>query len=108
MLFAPHFLFKKDINQAETQYDENGNPVFQDSVNWLDMGSCRCDKESTTEVTSSNGKAFRPSFHIVCPNFLPISEGDYIKCLKEGVVKAEGVVQKAKDTNFLGYFELWL
>lgn len=104
MFYAPHIL---QVKRVVTENDEFGRP--QNTVmKWEDVGHCRCDDNSTTELRSENGIIFRPKYHVVCDGSIFISTGDYIRCLNGDVIRGEGAVYAVNRTNKLNYAEIWI
>ena len=106
MMYAPHILYKK--KEAKLKLDGQGKPVPQSGVEWVNVGVCRCDDNTTQELRSDNGQAYWSRYHVVYPKSNAIKEGDEIRCLDlDGNVRGQGIVGMVKSTNYLGYSELW-
>lgn len=105
MLYSPHTLYKKQVGVIQT--DALGKPVAP-SEEWVKIGGCRCDDDSTQELVSENGKVYRSRYHIVYDRNYQIIEGDEIQCLDaDGSIRGQGIVGRVRSTNYLGYSELW-
>lgn len=106
MLYAPHILYKKVSKSIEV--DERGKPVVSVGDEWENIGVCRCDDDTTQELTSDNGQTYRSRYHVVYNKSTAIVAGDEIVCLDlDGEVRGRGKVGMVKSTNYLGYSELW-
>lgn len=105
MLYAPHTLY---IKSADTlQVDSLGRPVVSQG-DWVKIGPCRCDDDSTQELKSENGQYYKSRFHVVFDKNMQVNEGDEVKCLNaDGTVRGGGFVGMVKSTNYLSYSELW-
>lgn len=115
MIFAPHILQVKVI--AEMERDEFDRPIPRTGgESWLDVCKCRCDDNTTTEFKSVNGEVYRPNYHVVCEKRIAVKAGDEVRCINdnysecmcESVVRGSGKVYIVKNTNYLGYSELWM
>ena len=105
MLYAPHTLYKKLIGTIQT--DSLGKPVAP-SEEWVKIGVCRCDDDTTQELVSENGQVYRSRYHVAYDLSGDVVEGDEIKCLNaDGSVRGTGVVGRVQSTNYLRYSELW-
>lgn len=106
MLYAPHILYKK-VKSGIT-LDKLGKPVAPKEEEWVKIGVCRCDDNTTQELRSDNGQAYWSRYHVVYDKSNAIVEGDEIRCTDgAGNVRGSGVVGMVKSTNYLGYSELW-
>lgn len=104
MLYAPHILYKKLVSEMQT---DKGKPI-PPKEEWVLIGQCRCDDDSTQELVSSNGKVYKSRYHVVLDKTDAIQSGDEIRCeTASGKVRGEGVVGMVKSTNYLDYSELW-
>lgn len=106
MIYAPHILQKKVVLAIEN--DEYGQPIFDDSNDWEDVCVCRCDDKSTEWRSSENGSAYITNHYVVCDGKVDIKEGDYVRCVGDGVTKAEGEVYMVRVKNYFGYTEIYL
>lgn len=114
MFFAPHVLYKKQLPPLE--FDEYGQALEyteEQQQEWLLVSECRCDDVSRQEVTDSNGRVIRPSYHIVFPSHAlnKVEVGDTIKVVPKRApseVRGTGVVKNKKGLNCLDYSELWV
>lgn len=105
MLYSPHILYKKVMGQIQT--NSLGKPVAP-SEEWVKVGMCRCDDDTTQELVSENGQLYKSRYHVVYDLSDKIVEGDEIKCINaDGSVRGEGTVGRVKSTNYLRYSELW-
>lgn len=106
MLYAPHTLYKKQ--ECSPALDEFGKPVLVCDAEWVEIGVCRCDDDTTQELKSDNGQTYMSRYHVVYDRSDAVVEGDEIRCLNsDGSVRGQGVVGMVKSTNYLGYSELW-
>lgn len=106
MLYAPHILYKKQ--EGELVLDRFGKPVQPSESEWVKVGACRCDDDTTQELRSDNGQAYWSRYHVVYDRTDAIKAGDEIRCVDAaGKVRGEGVVGMVKGTNYLAYSELW-
>lgn len=104
MMYAPHILYKKT---EVVKMDELGKPLPYE-VEWAKVGVCRCDDDSTQELTSENGQVYKSRYHVVYDRSQLVKEGDEVKCLNpDGSLRGHGVVGMVKSTNYLSYSELW-
>lgn len=107
MIFAPHTLQVKVTTPMET--DEFGRPIpGTGGESWQDVCRCRCDDNSTKEFASENGEVYRPNYHIVCEKRISLDAGDEIRCMDGENIRGTGRVYMVKNTNYLGYSEIWL
>lgn len=106
MFYAPHILYKK--HSHELQLDEFGKPIPDYCEEWEEIGTCRCDDDTTQKLVSANGQEYHSRYHVVYDRTTAVKEGDEIQCLdKEGNVRGRGVVGMVKSTNYMTYSELW-
>lgn len=106
MLYAPHTLYKK--SKSEIKLDRFGKPVPPKEGEWVKVGECRCDDDTTQELRSDNGQVYWSRYHVVYDKSDAIVEGDEIQCTNgDGGVRGSGIVGRIKSTNLLGYSELW-
>lgn len=106
MLYAPHTLYKK--RECPIEVDEFGKPIPSPGYEWVKVGVCRCDDDSTQELVSANGQTYKSRYHVVYDRSDAVAEGDEVKCVEaSGRVRGQGVVGMVKSTNYLGYSELW-
>lgn len=107
MFYAPHILQLKVDTPVE--HDEYGNPVIsEDKMYWKNIGSCRCDDASILRQTSINGQMFEYSYHIVYTG-IRIAEGNHIRVLtSDKKLRAEGMVIRCRQNNYLNYGEIWV
>lgn len=107
MYYAPHILQVKVT--APMEKDEFGRPIpGTGGEEWQDVCKCRCDDNSTKEFTSENGQMYRPNYHVVCERNITVKAGDDVRCMNGDVVRGSGEVYMVKNTNYLGYSELWM
>ena len=105
MLYSPHILYKKQVGQIQT--DSFGKPMAP-MEEWVKIGACRCDDDTTQELVSENGHAYKSRYHVVYDYSNEIVEGDEIRCLNaDGSVRGSGIVGRVQGTNYLRYSELW-
>ena len=105
MLYSPHILYKKQVGKIQT--DAHGKPIAP-SEEWVKIGECRCDDDTTQELISENGQVYKSRYHVVYDLSYQIAEGDEIKCLNaDGSQRGCGVVGRVQHTNYLRYSELW-
>ena len=106
MHYAPHTLYKKKARSVEL--DAYGKPIVSQDDEWIMIGACRCDDNTSQELVSSNGQTYRSRYHIVYDRSGVIVEGDEVMCTNiDGTVRGQGVVGMVKSTNYLAYSELW-
>lgn len=106
MLYAPHTLYKK--SKSDVTYDALGKPIVAKSEDWVMVGECRCDDDTTQELRSDNGQVYWSRYHVVYDKSDAVVEGDEIQCTNaDGSVRGGGIVGRVKSTNYLGYSELW-
>ena len=106
MLYAPHILYKKQ--ESKITLDSLGKPILSGREEWVNIGVCRCDDNTTQELRSDNGQTYMSRYHVVYDKSNAVKEGDEIRCLDlDGNVRGEGIVGMVKSSNYLGYSELW-
>lgn len=89
--------------------DEYNRPIpGTGGEGWEEVCKCRCDDNTTKEFSSDNGEVYRPNYHVVCERVSGIKAGDYVRCMDGDVVRGQGEVYMVKDTNYLGYSEIWM
>ena len=107
MYYSPHILQLKVITPPDR--DEYNRPIpGTGGESWQDVCPCRCDDNTTKEFTSDNGEVYRPDYHVVCGQNISVKAGDYVRCMAGDEVRGEGEVYMVKNTNYLGYSELWM
>ena len=107
MNYCPHILQKKVYTEPER--DEFGRPIPGTGGDmWGEMCRCRCDNNTTKEFTTPNGLVYRPAFHVVCEKVVPVKEDDIVRCMDGERVRGEGKVIRPSESNFFGYYELWV
>ena len=104
MYYAPHVLYKK---HADVPRDCYGRPILSDD-SWEKVDVCRCDDESSLEVTDDLGRKYIVSHHIVCNRNVRVVEGDEVCVMRDGEQLCRGIVRQARKLNYLGYSELWV
>lgn len=105
MFYSPHTLYKKKV--GEIRVDGLGKPSAP-AEEWVEVGVCRCDDDTTQELKSQNGQTYRSRYHVVYDKTDLVKEGEEIRCVdSEGRIRGDGIVGMVKNTNYLGYSELW-
>lgn len=105
MLYSPHTLYKKKVGKIQT--DAHGKPIAP-KEEWVAIGPCRCDDDTTQELVSENGQVYRSRYHVVYDLSHDVVEGDEIKCFNaDGSLRGHGIVGRVQSTNYLRYSELW-
>lgn len=111
--FTPHRL--QVLRVSAPTFDDYGIARFPDGEEggevWEDVGVCRCDEQTQSEITDPNGVLFRPTYHIVAEAkaALRVRNGDKVRAVrKDGSVRGEGVVKTTKSLNYLNYSEFYL
>lgn len=107
MLYAPHILQVKVITPPDKD-EYNQSIPGTGGESWQDVCPCRCDDNATQEFTSDNGQVYRPDYHVVCGQPVPVKAGDCVRCMDGDAVRGQGEVYRVKSTNYLGYSELWM
>lgn len=106
MMYSPHTLYKKCW--SEIHVDKFGKPL-PNTFEWVRIGRCRCDDDTTQELVSDNGQVYRSRYHVVYDRSRAIVAGDEVKCVDDaGDIRGMGVVGRVKSTNYLSYSELWM
>lgn len=107
MYYAPHTLLKRTAIPPEK--DKYNRPIpGTGSEVWEHVCRCRCDDDTTRELSSDNAETYRSSFHIVAERNEAVRPGDYVRCMEGGTVRGEGKVGIVKRANLLGYSEYWV
>lgn len=114
MYYTPHILQVKVI--VPMKKDEFGRPIPETGGEiWQNVCKCRCDDNSTKEFVSENGQVYRPNYHVVCERNITVKPGEEVRCINdnnkcgcEADVRGSGNVYMVKNTNYLGYSELWM
>lgn len=117
MIFAPHILQVKV--SIPLKKDEFGRPIPDTGgETWNNVCRCRCSDNTTKEFKSANGEVYRPNYHVVCEKRISVKAGDEVRCINvndnyseymcETGVRGSGKVYIVKNTNYLGYSELWM
>ena len=107
MHYAPHTLYKR--HECPIKLDELGKPVPSSDCEWVKIGVCRCDDNSTQQLTSPNGQLYKSRYHVVYDRSNEIEEGDAVRCVNaDGSIRGEGTVGMVKSTNYLNFSELWM
>lgn len=104
MNYAPHALY---VRRTGIDRDDYNRPIVT-SDNWEYICRCRMDDSDDIELTSENGKVFRPKYKVVCPRDTKINVGDCVKVYMGSVVRGEGVIVKKTKLNLLNYSTLWI
>ena len=105
MIYAPHTLYKKKVGKIHL--DSLGKPIAP-TEEWVLIGPCRCDDDTTQELVSENGKVYKSRYHVVYDFNAEVTEGDEIRCTDgNGCVRGAGLVGRVKHTNYLRFSELW-
>lgn len=107
MYYAPHTLQVKVITPMKK--DEFGRPIpGTGGESWQDVCRCRCDDNTTKFYNSTNGSLFRPNYHVVCERNIPLNAGDEVRCMDGETIRGEGNIYMVRNTNYLGYSEIWM
>ena len=109
MLYSPHLLFVRAT--PALRKDEYGRTIRPtDAAEWKCVGACRCDDANVTEITSDNGEAYRPSFHIVCDGDTDVKMGDNVRILQQSnmELRGEGIVRNITLCNYLNYKSIYV
>lgn len=101
--YAPHTLYVKRTSREKDEY----NRTIGVSEEWILVGPCRCDDNSTAQIADDTGKAFIPSYHIVT-NRCDIKAGDTIQALDGEEVRGQGLVRRVIKTNYLDYMSVYV
>lgn len=104
MMYAPHKIY---VRVDHSQFDEKMNPI-RNEADWLFVGGCRMDFNTTDKSVGVNERAYIYRYHIVHEgerieagfNVRVIGEDESILC--------EGEVVKSSKCNFLSYNEVWI
>ena len=104
MQYAPHTLFVKRKEETRDGY----NRVTSVSEDWVLVGPCRCDDNSTSIVSTVNSKEYVPRYHIVSERTTMVKDGDDILVLNaDGSVRGQGKADNVRVLNYLNYTDLY-
>lgn len=104
MMYAPHRLYKRVPITTRNKYNE----IVDASEQWVYMGACRCDDNTTQHFDTDNGGVYTPKYHIVCDK-TNIQAGDYVKAeYPDGSFRGEGKVYNAPKCNYLNYMSIYV
>jgi hypothetical protein len=105
MEYAPHLLYKKKSNVVRNQYGE----IDESTGEWVLVGGCRCDDNTTQHFETENGEIYTPQYKIVCDK-CSISEGDRVKVLEkdEKTYRGGGKVFNCPKCNYLNYMTIYV
>lgn len=106
MFYKPHIL---QVSKSEvTSYDELGVATISTS-GWADVADCRCDLDSTQDLTNDAGQMYKSHYHVVAEKTDDVNEGDTIQCLnKQGRIVGKGIVRQLKYSNIFELIEFWV
>lgn len=106
MFYKPHTIIYR---RPQMTRDEYGRPVTSEGE-WLDGGECRCDDNSTQDLISDNGTAYRSTYKIVIEGKTPIMAGDEViaRWKSDGSERGSGKVNNVIRTNKLNYSVIWV
>lgn len=112
MYYSPHKLqVLREQPLVYNDYGELVEPENPEESEWADVSECRCDNSSHSEITDTNGRLFRPAYHIVAPSKAAslVKCGDKVRALcEDGSERGSGFVKNVKWLNYLDYFEIWI
>ena len=104
MIYAPHILFVLRKTEKRDEY----NRVSSVEERWERVGLCRCDDNSTTQISTLNSKEYVPRYHIVTQRTVMVSAGDRVRVLTEnGELRGEGKADNVKVLNYLDYTDFY-
>ncbi len=100
---------------GESRYDEDNNPITDDSEEaWLEFSKCFISfNTSAQKITLHDGKEYQYSYYVIAPlkksiyDIIP-KEGDMVR-----ITKADGTVDKVMEvrgfvTYKKRYLKIWL
>ena len=103
VMYAPHKLFVKRVTITKDEL----NRTVGEETEWLPLGGCRCDDNTTIELKDDNGKVYVPKYHIVADK-QDVKAGDYVRVYENDTLRGEGLVKSVIKTNYLGYMSLYV
>lgn len=104
MYYAPHNLYKQVSLAIRNDYGE----IVSEAKEWVYIGKCRCDDNTTSHFETPNGGVYIPKYHIVSDK-CQISEGDTIKVENtDGSYRGGGKVYNAPKCNYLNYMSIYV
>lgn len=103
VVYSPHTLYVRRSSKVKDEF----NRTISVSEEWIEVGKCRCDDNSTAQIADDTGQAFIPSYHIVTSR-CDIKAGDTIKALDGDKVRGEGTVRRVIRTNYLDYMSVYV
>lgn len=104
MIYSPHILFVMKKTEERDEY----NRVTSVSERWERVGLCRCDDNSTTQISSINSKEYVPRYHIVTARTDMVSVGDRVRVLtNDGILRGEGKADNVRVLNYLDYTDFY-
>lgn len=103
VIYAPHTLF---VKRKEVIRDEF-NRTQEVEANWVELGPCRCDDNTTASLKDATGNVYVPKYKVVASR-CNVKAGDVIKVLSSGEVRGEGKVAQVIKTNYLDYLTIYV
>lgn len=107
MLYAPHILQLKVVTPPEK--DEYNRPVEgTGGESWQTVCKCKCYDDATQELVSPNADVYHSRYRIVCEPKPLLKEGDEVRVLKDGNIRACGIIGRCSYNDYLPYNQYWL
>lgn len=106
MIYAPHTIRYR--NESVVSRDEYGRPIEGAQSPWRDGGVCRCDDNSTQQLSDDNGRVYRSTYKIVVDGHTSIEAGDEVEVYSAGALRGSGKVNNVVRCNYLPYSVIWV
>ena len=106
MRYKPHTIRYR--NRDVLDRDEYGRPIVSLLPEWKDGGACRCDDNSTQDLSDDNGRVYRSTYKIVIEGRTDIQVGDEVEVYDGDRLRGSGVVNNVSKCNYLDFSVIWV
>lgn len=104
MQYAPHTLYVQRKTETRDEYNRTSSV----SDEWVLVGPCRCDDNSTSIMAYDNSKEYVPRYHIVTERTHMVNSGDNVRVFNaDGSLRGEGKADNVKVLNYLNYTDFY-